>query len=595
MYGLAIVTGGHRPARNAFYAVRSRSLDMNVLMTAAALGAASIGEWLEGATVVFLFALGSELQNGAMEKTRRSIRGLMELAPAEAWIRKGRELLRVPVESISPGDRFTVKPGEKIPLDGEVVEGVSAVDQAPITGESMPVDKKAGSPIYAGTINTTGALDVKATKSAGDTTLSRIIHMVEEAQGKKAPAQAFVDRFARIYTPVVFLLALCFMVVPPLAGRGSFGEWFYRGLELLVVACPCALVISTPVAVVSAIGSAARHGVLIKGGAALEAAGSIQAIAFDKTGTLTSGRPVVQRILVREGVEESRLLRMARTVEDASEHPLAVAVSAYAGGLGYAPYAAERFESIPGKGAKAWVDGEEFLAGSPKWLREAGVETQALDGEIERMKREGHTLIAVGSLSGLIGVIAVADSVRDEGRRTLRALAKAGVRRTVMLTGDHEGTARRIAAEVGVDTYEADLLPEDKVAAIRRLQQEGGKIAMVGDGINDAPALATANLGIAMGGAGSDTAMETADIVLMADNLEQLPKTVELSRRTLRIIKQNIVFSIAVKAAALLLIVPGLLTLWMAVLSDTGAALLVILNSMRLLHRRREERQRPKV
>lgn len=588
LYGLSIAAGGRRPARSAFYAVRSRSLDMNVLMTAAAIGAVAIGEWLEGATVVFLFALGGELQSGAIEKTRRSIRGLMDLAPPEAWIRENGVLVRVPVQQVLPGREFVVKPGEKIPLDGEVIAGVSAVNQAPITGESIPVDKEKGSPVYAGTVNESGSLDIRATRAAQDTALARIIHMVEEAQEKKAPSQAFVDRFSRIYTPVVFVLALLFIIVPPLVGLGSWGEWFYRGLELLVVACPCALVISTPVAVVSAIGNAARHGVLIKGGAALEAAGSIQAVAFDKTGTLTSGRPQVVEVKAAEGSEEELLLRIARTIEEHSAHPVAAAITGYAEVRGFDVYEGDRFEAIAGRGAKATIEGESYFAGSPRWLRELEIPLGSLETTIVRMQEEGSTLIAVGSTKGLLGIIAVADTVRPESLSMLQALRKAGVRQTIMLTGDHAGTAHRIAAEAGIDRFKAELMPEHKVAAIRAAQAEGTKIAMVGDGINDAPALAAADLGIAMGGAGTDTAMETADIVLMADNLERLPHTIELSRRTLRIIKQNIAFSILIKVIALLLIIPGWLTLWMAVLSDTGAALIVVLSSMRLLSTRRK-------
>ncbi|WP_437348611.1 heavy metal translocating P-type ATPase [Paenibacillus humicus] len=582
-YALSIVLGGYKPARSAYYAVRSKSLDMNVLMTVAAIGAAAIGEWFEGAIVVFLFSLGNTLQNRAIEKTRRSISGLMNLAPSEAWVKEGQQLIRKPVEEIAIGDVIVIKPGEKIPLDGEVVSGNSAVNQAPITGESVPVDKEAGSLVYAGTVNESGSLEVKVTKLVEDTAIARIIHMVEEAQEKKAPSQAFVDRFARIYTPIMFLLALAIMIIPPALGFGTWGEWFYRGLELLVVACPCALVISTPVAIVSAIGNAARNGVLIKGGTFLEIAGSIKAVAFDKTGTLTIGKPKVSEVIAVGEASEEELLRIAYTIEEHSKHPIASAVIEHALDRGLTPFLGEDFGAIAGKGAQATINGTEYFAGNPKLFQEWNVSLEAIDDKLLRLQNEGNTLVIIGTRSRLVGLIAVSDLIRETSKDTMQGLKRAGIHQLVMLTGDNEGTARKIAAEAGVDRYFAELLPEDKVTAVQRLQEEGQLVAMVGDGINDAPALATANLGIAMGGAGTDTAMETADIVLMADNLEKLPHTMKLSRKALQIIKQNIWFSILIKVIALTLIFPGWLTLWAAVMSDTGAALVVILNSMRLL------------
>ncbi|MBT2571168.1 heavy metal translocating P-type ATPase [Planococcus sp. ISL-110] len=585
LYALAIVIGGYKPARSAFYAVKSKSLDMNVLMVSAAIGAALIGEWFEGATVVWLFALGNALQNRSIERTRESIRSLINLAPSEALVKVGNQLISKPVEEVAVGDTIVIKPGEKIPLDGEVFSGASSVNQAPITGESMPVDKENGDPVYAGTINESGSLEVRVTKLVEDTTIAKIIHLVEEAQEQKAPTQAFVDRFARVYTPIVFVLALLVMVLPPLTGFGTWEEWVYKGLALLVVACPCALVISTPVAIVSAIGNAAKNGVLIKGGTFLEKAGAINAIAFDKTGTLTEGKPKVSEIVAVKGTEDE-LISIARTIEERSIHPIAKAIISYADEQQISVKTGNSFKAIPGKGAQATINGVEYFAGNPKLYQEMNVSLSSVADRIQILQNEGHTLIVVGTRTEILGVIGVADTIRSITVTAIQKLKDVGMEEMVMLTGDNKGTAKKIATQTGVDRYFAELLPEDKVTAVKKLQQEGRKVAMVGDGINDAPALATADLGIAMGGAGTDTAMETADIVLMADNLEKLPHTIKLSRKALTIIKQNVWFSLLTKVVALLLIFPGLLTLWMAVLADTGAALLVILNSMRLLRQK---------
>lgn len=582
LYALAIVTGGYKPARSAYYAIKSRSLDMNVLMTVAVIGAALIGEWFEGATVVWLFALGNLLQTRSIEKTRNSIRSLIDLAPPEAYVKLDQSLVRKPVEEISVGDIIVVKPGDKIPLDGLVVAGESSVNQAPITGESIPVDKQNGDLVYAGTINEHGSLEIKVTKLVEDSTLAKIIHLVEEAQEQKAPTEAFVDKFARIYTPIVFILAIVVMIVPPIFSFGTWGEWFYRGLELLVVACPCALVISTPVAIVSAIGNAARNGVLIKGGAFLEVAGKVSAIAFDKTGTLTEGKAKVARVIAY-GAGENELLSIARTLEQYSTHPIAKAVVQYADDIGIDAQQAEKFRNIVGKGISAIIGDKQYFAGNLKLFQELNVDLDRVKSQVVSLQQEGQSIVMLGTNETLLGVIGIADAVRETSLKAIAALQEAGVKQVVMLTGDNEGTASKVAAQTGVSRYVAELLPEDKVTAVKQLQTEGYTVAMVGDGINDAPALATADLGIAMGGAGTDTAMETADIVLMADNLEKLPHTVTLSRKALRIIKQNIWFSLIVKAAALVLIFPDILTLWIAVISDTGAALIVILNSMRLL------------
>ncbi|WP_426448332.1 heavy metal translocating P-type ATPase [Paenibacillus sp. S-38] len=583
LYAVSMAIAGYKPAKSAFYAIKSKSLDMNVLMTAAALGAAFIGEWLEGATVVWLFAVGNMLQTRSIDKTRNTLRSLMDLTPEDAWLKTNSGMTRKPVEDISVGDRIVVKPGEKIPLDGEVIEGLSMVNQAPITGESVPVDKEPGSMVYAGSFNENGSLEIRVTKLAEDSAVARIIHMVEEAQDKKAPTQTFVDQFARIYTPVVFILALIIMILPPLFAGGSWSDWFYKGLELLVVACPCALVISTPVAIVSAIGNAAKQGVLIKGGSSLEMAGKIDAVAFDKTGTLTEGKPKVS-FVKGFGIPEDELISIARTIEEHSKHPIAGAIIEFADEQQIGSHAGESYQAIVGKGARASIKGKNYFAGNARLFQEdLHLSLDSLDRTLLELQGSGNTIVIVGTDQNLLGVIAVSDTIRPVSRDAIKKLKALGIRQTVMLTGDNKGTAAKISEQAGVGRTFAELLPENKVEGIRQLQQEGYKIAMVGDGINDAPALAAAHVGIAMGGAGTDTAMETADIVLMADNLERLPYTVKLSRQALTIIKQNIWFSLIIKAIALLLIFPGWLTLWIAVLSDTGAAILVILNSMRLL------------
>ncbi|MEN1970115.1 heavy metal translocating P-type ATPase [Lentibacillus sp. N15] len=582
LYAVAIVINGYKPVKSAYFSIKSLSLDMNVLMSAAAIGAAIIGDWFEGATVLWLFALGNALQNRSIEQTRKSISNLMELAPSEAWVKVGAELVKKPVEAVSVGSIVIIKPGERIPLDGEVIHGETSVNQAPITGESIPVDKQIGDTIYAGTINESGSIEIKVTKLVEDTTISNIIHLVEEAQEQKAPTQAFIDKFAGIYTPIVFVLAIAVIVVPPFLGFGTWGEWAYKGLALLVVACPCALVISTPVAIVSAIGNAAKNGVLIKGGTFLEKAGAINAIAFDKTGTLTEGKPKVSDVKVLT-VSKEKLISIALTLEDYSTHPIAKTIVEYAKNKGHQPKNGELFKSIVGKGVQATIDGEVYYAGNLKLFEEMNLSLDNVTTIVDEIQSQGKTVVIIGTGKEIMGIITVADTIRTTTVKALNKLQQVGINQLVMLTGDNEGTAKVISNETKINRYFAELMPEDKVNAIKQLQNEGQKVAMVGDGINDAPALATSDLGIAMGGAGTDTAMETADIVLMADNLEQLPHTVKLSKKALAIIKQNIWFSLVIKLVALVLIFPGILTLWMAVLSDTGAAIIVILNALRLL------------
>jgi len=591
IYGAAILVGGYYVARSGLAALwTTRSLDINFLMTVAAVGAMFIGEWEEGALVVFLFSLGETLESYTLDRARNAIRSLMDLAPPEATrLRNGLEEL-VPVESLHVDDVILVRPGERIPMDGVIISGSSAVNQAPITGESVPVEKQPGDGVFAGTINGQGALEVRVTRLAEDNTLSRIIHMVEEAQAQKAPSQRFVDLFARYYTPTVVGVAVLIAALPPLLLGADFFTWLFRALVLLVIACPCALVISTPVSIVSAISNAARQGVLIKGGAYLEEAGSLQVVAFDKTGTLTEGRPSVTDVIPLDSLDADEVLRLAAAVESQSEHPLAQAIvrEARHRGLDFTP--AESFRALTGRGASATLGGETVWIGNRELFAGHAALPPAEVERLEWMEGEGKTVMLLGDERGILGLIAVADRLRPDAREAVAGLRKAGIRKMVMLTGDNERTAQAIAARVGVDQVRAGLLPEEKVAAIRELLAQHGKVAMVGDGVNDAPALAAATVGIAMGGAGTDQALETADIVLMADDLTKLPFAIQLSRRARRIIGRNIAFALLVKAAFLALALAGWATLWMAVFADVGASLIVIFNGMRLLRVRERVR-----
>lgn len=589
LFAASIVIGGFRIARSGIYGLKSRTIGMDLLMTLAAVGAAAIGEWGEGAAVVFLFSLGETLEAYTMDRTRRSIRGLMDLAPQTALVRRGAIEQELPVEQIGIGDTILVKSGEKVAMDGIVRLGASAVNQAPITGESIPAEKRAGDEVFAGTINGHGSLEIEVTKLSKDNTLSRIIHMVEEAQAQKAPSQRFVDVFAKYYTPAVIVVALGIACIPPLFPGQLFSEWFYRALMMLVVSCPCALVISTPVSIVSAIGNAARNGILIKGGAHLERLGAVSAIAFDKTGTLTMGTPQVTRVVPMDDTDERSVLALAVAIECHSEHPLAQAIVRKAEEEHLTYHRGTDFVSATGNGAQAVVEGELHLIGRPKWFVEqlgqnGGESTELLD-RCRELEQKGQTVMVIGTREQAIGIIAVADQVRSNGRQVVQRLREVGLERIVMLTGDNEGTARAVADSLGGLEYRAELLPQDKVSHVKELMSGGAGAAMVGDGVNDAPALATATVGIAMGAAGSDTALETADVALMADDLEKLPYAIRLSRRALAIIKQNIAFSLLVKAVFLLLIFFGVSTLWLAVLADTGSSLLVILNGMRLLRK----------
>ncbi|MDE8565547.1 heavy metal translocating P-type ATPase [Anoxybacillus rupiensis] len=586
-YAASILIGGYSLFMKGFKNLVRLQFDMNTLMTVAILGAAAIGEWGEGATVVILFAISEALERYSMDKARQSIESLMDIAPKEALIRRGNEEMMVPVDDIQVGDIMIVKPGQKLAMDGIVIKGTSTLNQAAITGESVPVTKTVGDEVFAGTLNEEGLLEVKVTKRVEDTTLSKIIHLVEEAQAERAPSQAFVDRFAKYYTPAIIIFALLLAVIPPLFMGADWSEWIYRGLAVLVVGCPCALVISTPVSIVTAIGNAAKNGVLIKGGIYLEEAGNLKVIAFDKTGTLTKGVPSVTDVVTYNG-NENELMTITAAIEKGSQHPLASAIirKAEEDGLNFNDVSVEEFQSITGKGVKAKVNNEMYYVGSPGLFEELlpnGIQSKIKE-QITDLQTQGKTVMALGTEKEILALIAVADEIRESSKEVIRKLHQVGIEKTVMLTGDNQRTAEAIGKQVGVSDIKADLLPEDKLNFIKELRDKYRSVAMVGDGVNDAPALAASTVGVAMGGAGTDTALETADIALMSDDLSKLPYTIKLSRKALAIIKQNITFSLGIKVLALLLIVPGWLTLWLAIFADMGATLIVTLNSVRLLN-----------
>ncbi len=582
LYLLAILAGGYHVARSGYYSLVAKTFDMNFLMTAAVIGALGIGELEEGAMVVFLFSLGNTLQSYTMDRARNALRSLIDLSPKEAHLKKGGQLITVPVSDIKIGDLVIVKPGEKVPVDGAVVQGASPVNQSPITGESQPVDKAPGDPLFAGSINGSGSLEVRVERPVSDSTLSRIIHLVEEAQAQKAPSQTFIDAFSRIYTPLVIASAAAVTVIPPLLLSAPFSDWFYRGLMLLIISCPCALVLSTPVSIVSAIACASRKGILIKGGAYLEEMGSVSAMAFDKTGTLTGRQFRISDIIGINGTNTGNLLRTAASLEMKSEHPLAKAIVREAQREGIVLQEPPGLVTYPGMGVQAMLAGCLASIGNRAFLQERGVDVTPYGSELDRLESEGKTAVLIHHPSGS-GIIALADTVRPDAGSCIAKLRRQGIKHLVMLSGDNERVASAIARELKMDGYQAELLPGEKVEALRELLFRYEKVAMVGDGVNDAPALAVSSVGIAMGVAGSDAALEAADIALMADDLLKLPFLVHLSRRTLATIKTNIIFSLIIKAAFIATVLLGWANLWMAVAADMGTSLLVILNGMRLM------------
>ena len=580
---LSIATGGLGTLKKGWIALKTFTLNMNFLMSVAMIGAVAIGEWPEAAVVIFLFALAELIETLSLERARNAVRGLMAMAPETATVRlENGAWVERPAAQIQIGQTLRVKPGERIPLDGVVTAGASAVNQAPITGESMPVEKAAGDAVFAGTVNERGAFEFRVTANKGGTTLDRIIHTVQEAQGQRAPTQRFVDQFARYYTPAVVAFAVLVALLPPLFFGAAFLDWFYKALVMLVIACPCALVISTPVTVVSGLAAAARHGILVKGGVHLENGRRIKAVALDKTGTLTHGRPQLTDVVPLNARPADELLQLAASVDAHSEHPVAAAIVAAWQEPGRPLLDVNAFEALAGRGAKGTVAGQLYYVGNHRLVEELAVCGPHVEEVLQRLEREGKTAVVLVTEREPLCVFGVADTVRGHSAEAIRDLHALGVV-SVMLTGDNRTTARAIADQVGIDDARGDLLPEDKLAAIDELIARHGEVGMVGDGINDAPALARASIGFAMGAAGTDTAIETADVALMDDDLRKLPRFIELSRRTSHVLWQNISLALGIKAVFFALALAGQATLWMAVFADMGASLLVVGNGLRLL------------
>ena len=574
LYLLAIISGGWNNFKKGFYSLQQKKLNMSVLMSVAIIGACIIGQYEEGATVAFLYAISELLENWSTEKSRQSIRNLMDLTPAKAIVKRGREMVELLVGDVNVGDVILIKPGAKIPLDGSVVSGESAVDEAHISGEALPRDKKIGADVFAGSINTYGFLEVAVNKLAQDSTIAKIINLVENAQSQKSPMQKFIEKFAEIYTPVVMVLAVMVGVIPPLLYDGDYIGWLYRALALLVVACPCALVISTPIAVVSAIAQAAKNGVLIKGGIHLEGLADINAIAFDKTGTITKGEPKVQNVISLSNIGENDILQIAASLESLSEHHLARAITADSKDKQINLENVYNFIAIPGQGVKGVIKGQEYLVGNTKLFNN-------ISPEINQLEQQGYSVIIVGTATTILGVITISDYLKDNIKTVIKRFLQKNIA-VSMLTGDNSAVATLVATESGIKEFFANLLPEEKMLVIKKMK-ESKKVAMVGDGINDAPALAIADIGIAMGKKGTAVALETADVVLMKDDIAKLDYVMELSKQTKNIIKQNITFALLIKFLAIISVFPGYLTLWLAILADMGATVIVTLNSMRLL------------
>ena len=577
----AIWLAGFSTYRKGFAALLQGRLNINALMTVAVTGAFLIGQWPEAAMVMALYAIAELIESRAVDRARNAIKSLLDLTPEMADVRqpdgswKTVAAVQVPLNAI-----VRVKPGERMPLDGTVTSGTSAVNQAPVTGESIPVDKAPGDPVFAGTINETGTLEVNVTAEASNTTLARIVHSVEQAQGSRAPTQQFVDRFAAIYTPAVFAMAVLVAMLTPVFMGLTWMEALYKALVLLVIACPCALVIATPVTVVSGLASAARRGILIKGGVYLEDAHKLKAIALDKTGTVTEGKPkLVAQHVLSTSLSEAQILGWAADLAGQSDHPVSKAIAL---GLQAGRGSVSDFKALAGRGVEAQLEGQRLILGNHRLIEELGLCTPAVEGQLKAQEAQGRTVTLLANTSEVLAIFAVADTIKDSSREAIAQMHALGVT-SVMLTGDNKSTAEAIASQAGIDKAQGNLLPEDKLAAIEQLQAQYGPTAMTGDGINDAPALARANIGIAMGAAGTDTAMEAADIVIMNDDLRRIPEVIQLSKRTRSILLQNIVLALGIKAVFLVLAILGNASMWMAVFADMGASLLVVGNGLRLL------------
>jgi Cd2+/Zn2+-exporting ATPase len=581
---VSIASCGLGTYSKGWIALKNGNLNINALMSIAVTGAILIGQWPEAAMVMFLFTVAELIEAKSLDRARNAIGGLMRLAPDTATVRQADgQWLEQDVKAVALQAIVRVRPGERIGLDGEVTSGHSSIDQAPITGESLPVEKGVGDKVFAGTINQAGSLEYRVTAAAGQSTLARIIHAVEQAQGARAPTQRFVDNFSRIYTPVVFALALVVALVPPLAGFGAWFDWIYRALVLLVVACPCALVISTPVTIVSALAAAARKGILVKGGVYLEGGHKLDYLALDKTGTLTHGKPVQTDYALLDPAFEGRAQAIAQALAARSDHPVSRAIAGHPDSMS-TTVSVDSFQALPGRGIQGQVEGQVYHLGNHRLVEELGHCSPKLETRLDQLEREGKSVVVLLGAHGPLALFAVADTVKDSSREAVAQLHAMGIK-TVMLTGDNPHTAKAIAAQVGIDQAIGDLLPADKLKAVEQLYAQGHRVGMVGDGINDAPALARAEIGFAMAAAGTDTAIETADVALMDDDLRKIPAFIRLSRQTRAVLLQNIVLALAIKAVFLLMTVAGMATLWMAVFADMGVSLLVVFNGLRLLRK----------
>ncbi len=579
---VAMIAGGFHTAGRAWHAVRTLTLNIHVLMIVAVVGALLLGEWTEGAMVIFLFAVAELIEERSMDRARGAIRNLLAIAPQRASVLRGLSWEEAAVNSVAVGEIVRIKPGERVPLDGVVRHGISAVDQAPITGESMPVEKGIGDEVFAGSLNGAGTFDFEVTQDARNSTISRIVKLVEEAAANRTKAERFVDRFARRYTPSIVLAALLVGLLPPLLTTDPWSLWFYRALVLLVIGCPCALVIATPVAAVSGLAGGARRGILIKGASFLEQGSDLRMIAFDKTGTLTEGRPRVSDVIPLSGSSSEYLLHLAAAVEARSEHPVASAIIA-----AHEEVHADEdeiivhdFLALPGRGVRGRVDGETIYVGNHRMAHDMGICSEDLERRLQELEMEGKTAMVVATAQAVIGIIAAADAIRESSRDAVDQLHALGIR-TAVLTGDNSVAARRIARDLGIDDVRADLLPEEKIAAVGELQRAEGSVGMVGDGVNDVPALAQADVGFAMGSAATHVAIETADVALMDEDLRKIPQFISTARRTISIMKQNIAIALGLKGIFFILALMGEATLWMAVFADMGAALIVVGNALR--------------
>ncbi|RVD79248.1 heavy metal translocating P-type ATPase [Pseudomonas koreensis] len=582
---ISILSGGLTTYKKGWIALKNRNLNINALMSIAVTGAVLIGQWPEAAMVMFLFTVAELIEARSLDRARNAISGLMQMTPEQATVQQADgNWIEQEVKSVELGARVRVKPGERIALDGEVVSGSSTIDQAPITGESLPVEKTVGDKVFAGTINQAGSLEYTVTAAANNSTLARIIHAVEQAQGARAPTQRFVDQFSKIYTPVVFVLALAVAIIPPLFMGAVWFDWIYRALVLLVVACPCALVISTPVTIVSGLAAAARKGILVKGGVYLEGGFKLDYLALDKTGTITHGKPVQTDYLSLDPTADATAPAIAAALAGRSDHPVSMAIANAAVDKNLAVLSVDNFEALAGRGVKGQVNGQTYHLGNHRLVEELGLCSAQLEEKLFALEKQGKSVVLLLDSAGPLALFAVADTVKETSREAIRQLHALGVK-TLMLTGDNVHTAQAIAAQVGIDQAKGDLLPTDKLQAIEELYAQGHRVGMVGDGINDAPALARAEIGFAMAAAGTDTAIETADVALMDDDLRKIPAFISLSRNTASILKQNIALALVIKAIFLGVTFAGLATMWMAVFADMGVSLLVVFNGLRLLRK----------